>query len=75
MDTARQMPEGLRTEAVHLRSGEKIVTDAPVDNHGQGAAFSPTDLMSTSLACCMMTLMGIAAEAKHPIETVFRRAW
>ena len=49
---------------MHLRSGEKIITDAPLDNHGQGAAFSPTDLMSTSLACCMMTLMGIAAEAK-----------
>lgn len=65
MDTALiKYSGGLRTEAVHLRSGEKIVTDAPLDNHGQGAAFSPTDLMSTSLACCMMTLMGIAAEAK-----------
>lgn len=55
---------GLRTQATHLRSGEKIITDAPVDNHGKGEAFSPTDLMSTSLACCMMTLMGIAAESK-----------
>ena len=55
---------GLRTEAVHVRSGVKINTDAPLDNHGRGEAFSPTDLMSTSLACCMMTLMGIAAEAK-----------
>jgi len=58
---------GLRTEALHLRSGEKIITDAPVDNHGKGEAFSPTDLMSTSLACCMMTLMGIAANG-HGIE-------
>lgn len=65
MDTAHvKYLGGLRTEAVHLRSGEKIITDAPVDNLGQGAAFSPTDLMSTSLACCMMTLMGIAAEAR-----------
>ena len=65
MDTAHvKYLGGLRTEAVHLRSGEKIITDAPVDNMGQGAAFSPTDLMSTSLACCMMTLMGIAAEAR-----------
>jgi uncharacterized OsmC-like protein len=55
---------GLRTEAVHVRSGVKINTDAPLDNHGRGEAFSPTDLMSTSLACCMMTLMGIAAEKK-----------
>ncbi len=65
MDTAHvKYLGGLRTEAVHLRSGEKIITDAPVDNHGQGQAFSPTDLMSTSLACCMMTLMGIAANAR-----------
>jgi uncharacterized OsmC-like protein len=52
---------GLRTEAIHLASGTKIITDAPVDNHGKGQAFSPTDLMSTSLACCMLTIMGIAA--------------
>ncbi len=65
MDTALvKYLGGLRTEAVHLRSGEKIITDAPLDNLGQGAAFSPTDLMSTSLACCMMTLMGIAAEGR-----------
>jgi|SRR5581483_8425567 len=51
---------GLRTEATHLASGEKIITDAPLDNKGKGQAFSPTDLMSTSLACCMFTLMGIA---------------
>lgn len=50
----------LRTEATHLASGKKIVTDAPVDNMGKGEAFSPTDLMSTSLATCMLTLMGIA---------------
>lgn len=51
---------GLRTEATHLASGSKIVTDAPLDNKGKGEAFSPTDLLSTSLACCMFTLMGIA---------------
>jgi uncharacterized OsmC-like protein len=55
---------GLRTEAVHVRSGKQIITDAPLDNHGKGEAFSPTDLLSTSLACCMMTLMGIAAEPR-----------
>ncbi len=65
MDTAHvKYLGGLRTEALHVRSGEKIITDAPLDNHGKGEAFSPTDLMSTSLACCMMTLMGIAAEAR-----------
>ena len=52
----------LRTEAIHLASIQKIVTDAPIDNHGKGAAFSPTDLVATSLASCMMTIMGIIAE-------------
>lgn len=54
---------GLRVECEHLQSGTKIVTDAPVDNHGKGAAFSPTDLCATSLAACMMTTMGIYAES------------
>lgn len=49
----------LRTEAVHLQSGERLVTDAPKDNHGRGEAFSPTDLTATSLACCMLSVMGI----------------
>lgn len=51
----------LRTEATHLRSGQLIITDAPPDNQGKGEAFSPSDLMSTSLGCCMVTIMGIAA--------------
>ena len=52
----------LRTEATHLASNQKIITDAPIDNHGKGEAFSPTDLVATSLASCMMTIMGIVAE-------------
>ncbi|HTB32918.1 MAG TPA: OsmC family protein [Bacteroidia bacterium] len=55
---------GLRTEAEHIKSGNKIVTDAPPDNHGRGEAFSPTDLMSTSLATCMLTVMGIACQSR-----------
>ncbi|HSY75977.1 MAG TPA: OsmC family protein [Bacteroidia bacterium] len=51
----------LRTEATHLASGTRIITDAPLDNHGKGQAFSPTDLLATSLANCMLTVMGIAA--------------
>lgn len=54
----------LRTEATHMQSGEKIITDAPVDNHGKGEAFSPTDIAATSVASCMITIMGIAAEAR-----------
>jgi uncharacterized OsmC-like protein len=57
----------LRTESIHLHSGETILTDAPIDNNGRGQAFSPTDLLSTSLGNCMMTIMGIVAE-RHGIN-------
>lgn len=52
----------LRTEATHLRSGNSLITDAPLDNNGKGEAFSPTDLLAASLVSCMITIMGIAAE-------------
>ena len=52
----------LRTEATHLKSGISIITDAPVDNHGKGEAFSPTDLVATALGSCMLTIMGIVAK-------------
>ncbi len=52
----------LRTEASHLQSGTTLVTDAPVDNQGKGESFSPTDLVATGLASCMLTIMGIVAE-------------
>ena len=52
----------LRTEARHLQSGTVIITDPPVDNHGKGEAFSPTDLLATSLGNCMLTIMGIACK-------------
>ncbi len=51
----------LRTTCIHSQSGGSIITDAPTDNHGKGQAFSPTDLLSTSLATCMLTTMGIKA--------------
>jgi uncharacterized OsmC-like protein len=54
-------PGGLRTEATHLQSGTKLVTDAPVDNQGKGEYFSPTDLVATALGSCMITIIGIAA--------------
>lgn len=54
----------LHCVAVHGPSGAQIETDAPVDNHGRGEAFSPTDLCATSLGVCMATVMGIAAEKR-----------
>jgi len=51
----------LRTENEHLQSGNKIITDAPIDNQGKGEAFSPTDLLATALGNCIMTIMGIKA--------------
>lgn len=52
----------LRTECTHLLSKTQIHTDAPVDNQGKGEKFSPTDLVCTGLATCMMTIMGILAK-------------
>jgi uncharacterized OsmC-like protein len=60
--TATIVYEGdLRTRMTHVKSGEVVITDAPTDNHGKGAAFSPTDLVATALASCMLTTMGIKA--------------
>jgi uncharacterized OsmC-like protein len=52
----------LRTLATHLQSGSSFETDAPTDNQGKGARFSPTDLIGTSLASCMITTMAIKAK-------------
>ncbi len=51
----------LRTTCIHLKSGSSFETDAPTDNNGKGEKFSPTDLLATSLATCMITVMGIKA--------------
>ena len=61
--TSKVIYEGaLRTKATHIRSGNTIITDAPTDNKGKGEAFSPTDLIVTALASCMLTIMGIKAD-------------
>ena len=62
MTTSKVTYQGqLRTQAIHLQSNNEIITDAPTDNHGKGEAFSPTDLLATSLASCMLTIIGIKA--------------
>ena len=68
MNTSEIIYKGeLRTAAIHLTSGQVIITDAPTDNNGKGEAFSPTDLLATSLGCCMLTVMGIVAK-RHDIN-------
>ncbi len=64
------MYEGeLHCTAVHGPSSSQLSTDAPVDNHGRGASFSPTDLVATALGTCMATVMGILARKESfPIE-------
>jgi putative redox protein len=52
----------LHCQAVHGPSGRALETDAPVDNHGRGESFSPTDLLATGLITCMATTMGIVAQ-------------
>ena len=59
----------LRCQAEHGPSKTTLLTDAPVDNHGKGESFSPTDLVATALPSCLMTIMGIYGE-RHGISLV-----
>lgn len=59
----------LRSTARHMPSGTTLVADAPVDNHGRGESFSPTDLVATALGSCMLTYIGLAAD-KHGWDVV-----
>lgn len=52
----------LHNDLTHLQSGNIISTDAPTDNNGKGEAFSPTDLLASSLAACALTIMGMKAD-------------
>lgn len=52
-----------RTQALHIDSSNILIRDAPKDNQGKGEAFSPTDLLSTSLASCMLTIMAMKAKS------------
>src|SRR5690625_2630351 len=54
----------LRVKNTHLQSGSNYLTDAPIDNHGKGEAFSPTDTVATALGNCILTTMGIKAMDK-----------
>jgi putative redox protein len=66
----------LRTEAIHVQSGNKLITDAPTDNQGKGETFSPTDLLATSLSSCIFTIMGIRAkESGFSIDGATAKTW
>lgn len=52
----------LRCRSSHQPSGTELDTDAPTDNQGKGERFSPTDLVATALATCILTIMGIVAQ-------------
>ncbi|MGY8754585.1 MAG: OsmC family protein [Candidatus Poseidoniales archaeon] len=54
----------LRCTTTHGPSGAILVTDAPVDNHGKGESFSPTDLLAASMLTCIMTIVAIRADSK-----------
>lgn len=61
----------LQTKITHIKSGSSYLTDAPTDNNGKGSNFSPTDLVATALASCMITVIGIYCE-QH--EITFQQA-
>jgi uncharacterized OsmC-like protein len=70
MATSRVEYSGnLRTTCTHRKSGQEIITDAPTDNNGKGEAFSPTDLVATAYASCMITVIGIHCDKNgHSFE-------
>jgi uncharacterized OsmC-like protein len=55
----------LRTVLTHIKSGQQVITDAPLNNNGKGEAFSSTDLLATSLGSYMLTVMGIKARSNN----------
>jgi len=77
IETIRTIYKGeLRTEAEHVQSGNKVITDAPIDNFGKGEFFSPTDLLSASVASCIFTIMGIKAQASgFNIDGATSKTW
>lgn len=55
-----------KCECVHPE-GATLRTDAPKDIGGDASAFSPTDLVATGLASCILTTMAMWGE-RHGID-------
>jgi len=51
-----------KTKLIHGKTQKEIMTDLPEDNGGQEREFSPTDLMASSVAACIVTIMAKVAE-------------
>src|SRR5580698_443985 len=64
-ETVVQYEGSLRCSSEHPESGVIVVTNAPKDNHGNGASFSPSELLSVSLGSCILSIMGIMAHSLH----------
>ncbi len=62
-ETTVRYEGSLRCSAEHPESGVIVVTNAPKDNHGNGASFSPSELLSVSLGSCILSIMGIMAQS------------
>lgn len=56
------LEKDLRTSVVSNDKEILLVTDAPKAISGLGEFFSPTDLLSISVASCMLTMMGYKAK-------------
>ncbi len=52
------------TKLVHGPTNTVLETDLPPDNGGKGRRFSPTDLLASAFASCVLTIMGKMASAR-----------
>lgn len=54
---------GLITRGVHEETGAEVKTAAAKAHGGDGSAFTPIDLLCTSVGACMLTIIGMGASA------------